>query len=445
MTTAAAGIQVERYLLGIRNNLSQFSLLVAQVFLVGLTVGMMRTVVPALAESEFGVAKGSFVMLTAFVVAFGFVKGALNFAAGRLSERMGRKRVLLIGWLAAIPTPIMIFYAPSWNWIVAATVLLGINQGLAWSMTQASKVDLSRADQRGFSVGMNEFSGYVGVAIAGVLTGYLASAFGPRAGLLGFGLVAICAALLLCLLTVRETRPWATAESADHDSDAQSLPRARLPMNISDAPATWEVFTLMTWRDRRMAAFCQAGLVEKFVDALIWVFYPVYLYQQGLSLAALGGVVGVYGLVWGGSQFFTGRLSDYIGRLKPIVAGMWLCGLGVALTVMASGVAWWSFTAAVTGLGMGLLYPNLIAAVADISHPNWRVSAICTYRFWRDLGYGIGALAFGLVAHLTGDLTSAFWFVPAAMFLSGVLVLYWGEETHPGLNPATVEASAEPA
>jgi MFS family permease len=424
------------YLHGIRDNLNQFLHQLLQVFLVGLTLGMMRTVIPALAETEFGVPKGSFGLLMAFVVAFGFVKGALNFVAGRLSERMGRKTVLLLGWASAIPIPFMILYAPSWNWIVAATVLLGMNQGFTWSMTQTSKLDLTRADQRGLTIGLNEFAGYVGVAIAGIITGYLATAFGPRMGLFIFGAVVITGALVLTALWVKETLPWAKAEGARHAAGKSTGPKPRFPQNIADAPSTWEVFTLMSWRDKRMAAISQAGLVEKFVDALIWVVYPVYLYQRGLSLAHIGWVVGVYGFVWGGSQFFTGKLSDRIGRKRPIVWGMWLCGAGVGMMLLGDQVAWWVASAAVTGFGMALLYPNLSAAVADIAHPNWRGSAIGIYRFWRDTGYGIGALLLGGVAHMTDSLTSGFWFVAIAMFVSGLIVQVFGEETHPRLNPA---------
>ena len=420
---------------GIRHNATQFGHQLAQVFLVGLTLGMLRTVIPALAETEFGVPKGSFALLMSFVVAFGFVKGALNFVAGRLSERMGRKTVLLLGWASAIPIPFMILYAPSWNWIVAATVLLGVNQGFTWSMTQTSKLDLTRADQRGLTIGLNEFAGYVGVAIAGIITGYLATAFGPRMGLFVFGAVVITSALVLTAVWVQETLPWAKAEGARHAAGLSTGPTPRYPQNISDTPSTWEVFTLMSWRDKRMAAICQAGLVEKFVDALIWVVYPVYLYERGLSLAHIGWVVGVYGFVWGGSQFFTGKLSDRIGRQKPIVWGMWLCGAGVAMMTLNDHVTWWLASAAITGFGMALLYPNLSAAVADIAHPNWRGSAIGIYRFWRDTGYGVGALALGLVAQLSGNLVSGFWLVSIAMFLSGLWVMLAGEETHPRLNP----------
>ena len=421
---------------GIRANLAQFLHQLLQVLFVGLTLGMMRTVVPALAESEFNVPKGSFLLLVAFVVAFGFVKGVLNFAAGRLSERIGRKHVLVLGWLAALPIPFMIGFGPSWSWIVGATVLLGINQGLTWSMTQTAKLDLTRMDQRGLTIGLNEFSGYFGVAVAGVVTGYLATAFGARLGLLAFGLAVIVPALGLTLLWVRDTLPWARAESARHAAGMSNEPRPRFPRNIPDHPTTWEVFTLVSWRDRRLAAISQAGLVEKFVDALIWVFYPVYLYQHGLSLAQIGWVVGVYGFVWGASQLFTGRLSDHIGRQQPIVWGMWLCGAGVGLMLLGEDVAWWSFSAALTGFGMALLYPNLSAAVADIAHPNWRGSAIGIYRFWRDVGYGVGGLGLGLVANLVGNIASGFWFVALAMLMSGFVVWWIGEETHPRLNPA---------
>lgn len=421
---------------GIRANLDQFLHQLLQVMLVGFTIGMMRTVVPALSESEFGVPKNSFMLLTAFVVAFGFVKGTLNFVAGRLSERIGRKKVLLLGWIAALPIPLLVYYAPSWSWIVFATVLLGINQGLTWSMTQTAKLDITRADQRGFTIGLNEFSGYVGLAIAGIITAYLATALGARTGLLVFGLATVLLAILLTLLWVKDTLPWAKAEAAKHKAGFAIAAKPRYPANISAHPDTWEVFTLVSWRDKRLAAISQAGLVEKFVDALVWVFYPVFLYQHGISLPNIGWIVGVYGFVWGGSQFFTGKLSDHIGRHKPNVLGMWICGTGVAMMLLNEGVAWWSFSAAVSGFGMALLYPNLSAAVADISHPNWRGSAIGIYRFWRDLGYGIGALGLGIAAHFSGSVEAAFWFVAVSMFVSGALLWWLGEETHPRLNPA---------
>jgi MFS family permease len=428
---------------GIRANLDQFLHQLLQVLLVGFTIGMMRTVVPALSESEFGVPKNSFMLLTAFVVAFGLVKGTLNFVAGRLSERIGRKKVLLLGWAAALPIPLLVYFAPSWGWIVAATVLLGVNQGLTWSMTQTSKLDITRADQRGLTIGLNEFSGYVGLALAGIITAYLATTLGARPALLVFGMTTVLLAIVLTFLWVKDTLPWAKLEAARHASAPATSVKPRYPANISAKPTTWEVFTLVSWRDKRLAAISQAGLVEKFVDALVWVFYPVFLYQRGMSLPDIGWIVGVYGFVWGGSQFFTGKLSDHIGRHKPNVWGMWICGAGVAMMLLHEGRAWWSLAAALSGFGMALLYPNLSAAVADISHPNWRGSAIGIYRFWRDLGYGIGALGLGLAAHFSGQMEAAFWFVALSMFASGALLWWFGEETHPRINPAPAAVTTQ--
>jgi MFS family permease len=421
---------------GIRHNKSQFIHQLLQVLLVGLTIGMTRTVVPALAESDFGVPKNSFVLLSSFVVAFGLVKGTMNFVAGRLSERIGRKQVLLLGWLVALPIPVMIWFAPSWSWVVAATVLLGVNQGLTWSMTQTSKLDITRMEERGLTLGLNEFSGYVGVALAGIATAYMASHLGARQGILIFGMTVIVLALVLTQIWVKDTLPWAKAEAAKHAPGAAQALRPRYPLGVSANPSTKEIFTLMSWRDKRLMALSQAGMVEKFVDALVWIFYPVFLYQKGVSLPNVGWIIGFYGFVWGGSQLFTGRLSDRIGRHRLNVWGMWICGAGVAAMMLGEGVVWWASSAAVSGFGMALLYPNLSAAVADISHPSWRGSAIGIYRFWRDLGYGIGALGLGLAAHFTGQMQSAFWFVAASMFASGALLWWLGEETHPRLNPA---------
>lgn len=419
---------------GIRANLGQVLQQLIQVLLVGMTIGMMRNVVPALAESEFGVPRGSFMLLVAFVVAFGFVKGVMNFVAGRLAERLGRRKVLLLGWLVALPIPVLVYWAPSWAWIVLATVLLGVNQGLTWSMTQTAKLDLTRADQRGLVIGLNEFAGYVGVALAAVATGYAAAWLGPRAGLLWFGAAVIGLATLLAAFAVFETLPWAQGE-LKQASHAQSL-RPRYPTGLSAQQGTAEIFAMMSWRDRRMAALCQAGLVEKFVDALVWVFWPVYLHQQGVSLPGIGWIVGVYGFTWGIAQFFTGKLSDRVGRQVLNTWGMWVCGVGVALLPLGTGSLWWGMAAALAGLGMAMLYPNLSAAVADIAHPSWRASAIGIYRFWRDLGYGLGALGLGAAAALGGSIESAFWFVAVAMLLSGAVLHVWGEETHPRLNPA---------
>lgn len=424
------------YLHGIRPNLGQFCQQLLQVFFVGLTIGLQRNVVPALAEEEFGVPPGSFTLLMAFIVSFGFVKGAMNFVSGRLSERVGRRRVLLWGWLVALPIPFMILLAPSWSWIVAANVLLGVNQGFAWSMTVTSKLDIVRAEQRGLATGFNEFAGYGGVAVAGLVTGYLAAGFDPRWSLFVFGLVVAVAALTSAWLFSRDTLPWARAEARAHASGTHRGPRPRFPQNVAAHPSTAEVFALVTFRHRTFAALSQAGCVEKFVDALVWAFFPVYLRAHGLSLIDIGWVVGVYGFVWGGSQLWTGPLSDVIGRKWLIVIGMWLCGFGVAATLLVDGIVDWSITAALTGVGMALLYPTLIAAVGDISHPSWRGSSLGVYRFWRDVGYGLGALLIGLVADVAGAIEAGFWFTAAAMALSGLWVALAADETHARINPA---------
>jgi MFS family permease len=406
---------------GVRTHLSQVLQQLLQVALVGMALGSMRTVVPALAESEFGVPRGSFVLLAAFVVAFGAVKAAMNFVAGRLAERHGRRRVLLWGWAAALPIPALVYFAPTWNWIVAATVLLGVHQGLAWSMTQASKLDLTRADQRGLVIGLNEFAGYAGVAVAGWLAAIAADTLGPRTGLLAFGAGVIGTGALAALST-RETLPWARHAAA-------AAPGAATP--LGDAPTTRQVFAAMSWRDRRFVALCQAGLVEKFVDALVWIFWPVWLHRRGLGLPAIGAIVGAYGLAWGLAQLATGRASDRLGRQPFNVGGMVVCGIGVLAFPLATQPLAWSAIAAVVGLGMAMLYPNLSAAVADLAAPAWRASALGIYRFWRDLGYAVGALALGLAAAHGGRLEPAFWLVGACMLASAAWLAWRGVESAP--------------
>lgn len=423
------------YVHGIRPNIGQFAQQLLQVFFVGLTIGMQRTVVPALAETEFGVPPGSFTLLMAFVVSFGFVKGAMNFVSGRVSEKVGRRKVLIWGWLIALPIPFIFLYAPSWNWIVAANVLLGINQGFAWSMTVTSKLDIVRPEQRGVATGFNEFAGYGGVALAGLITGYLASYFDPRWSLFVFGLSVILLALVSALLFSKETIHWARAESAAHKAGTYAGPRPRFPKNVSEHPSTKEIFTLVSFRHRTFSALSQAGCVEKFVDALVWVFFPVYLQARGLSLIDISWIVGVYGFVWGGSQLWTGPLSDAVGRKWPIVIGMWTCAAGIAATLFAEDMVEWSLSAGVTGVGMALLYPTLIAAIGDISHPNWRGSSLGVYRFWRDLGYGIGALLLGVIADTFGTLEAGFWFTAGAMTLSGLWVAFAMDETLARINP----------
>lgn len=423
------------YELGLRRNMGPFLQQLLQVFFVGLTIGMQRTVVPALAESEFGVVQGSMTALFAIVVSFGVVKGTMNFVSGRVSERVGRRRVLIWGWLVALPIPFMLLLAPSWGWIVAANVLLGVNQGFAWSMTVTAKMDIVRAGERGLATGFNEFAGYGGVALAGLASGYLASLFDPRWALFVFGMAVIVLALVSALLAFTETLPFARAEAGRHAAGVSDGPRPHY-VEGPETPTTARIFALVSWRNPTFLALSQAGSVEKFVDALMWALVPVFMVTRGATLIEVGWVTGIYGFVWGASQLWTGPLSDRVGRKWPSVTGFFLCAGGVLAFPMVADFAAWSVAAAVTGVGMALLYPTLIAAMGDISHPSWRGSALGVYRFWRDLGYAIGALAMGLIADAAGMLEAGFWFTGAAMILSGLWLVLGMTETHPRFNPA---------
>jgi len=424
------------YTLGIGENLRPFLEQLLQVFFVGLTIGLQRTVIPALAETEFGVVQGSLTAIFAFVVSFGVVKGAMNFVSGRLSERVGRRRVLIWGWLFALPIPFLILWAPSWGWIVAANVLLGVNQGFCWSMTVTAKMDIVKGSQRGLATGFNEFAGYGGVALAGLATGYLASYFDPRMSLFVFGLVVIVLALFAAVLAFTETLPFARAEAARHKSNASSGPQTQY-VEGPENPTSGQIFALVTWKNRNFMALAQAGSVEKFVDALMWALVPVFMVSRGSSLIEIGWVTGIYGLVWGGSQLWTGPLSDVFGRKWPTVAGFFLCAAGVLMFPLFTTVSAWAAVAAVIGVGMALLYPTLIAAMGDVAHPSWRGSALGVYRFWRDLGYAIGALAMGIIADASGMLEAGFWLTGVAMAASGLWLVLEMKETHPRLTSAS--------
>lgn len=423
------------YALGIRENMRPFLEQLLQVFFVGLTIGLQRTVIPALAETEFGVVQGSMTAIFAFIVSFGVVKGAMNFVSGRLSERVGRRRVLIGGWLVALPIPFIILWAPTWGWIVAANVLLGVNQGFCWSMTVTAKMDIVKASERGLATGFNEFAGYGGVALAGLVTGYLASFFDPRLSLFVFGLVVILVALTAGVMAFTETLPYAKTEAARQNLGKATGPRPRY-VEGPDNPTAHQIFALVSWRNPTFMALSQAGCVEKFVDALMWALVPVFMLNKGASLIEIGWVTSVYGFVWGGSQLWTGPLSDVFGRKWPTVVGFILCSGSVLVFPLFDAVAGWAFVAAVTGIGMALLYPSLIAAMSDIAHPSWRGSALGVYRFWRDLGYAIGALAMGLIADAAGMLEAGFWVTGIAMLLSAIWLVVAMEETHPRLNPA---------
>lgn len=401
--------------LGLMPNLWQFSLLALNNVFVGMLVGSERTVVPLLGKEDFAVT--STAVLLTFVVAFGIVKGPLNLVAGRFADRYGRRKILLAGWVLGLPVPWMLLAAPTWGWVIAANLLLGANQGFTWSMTVTSKIDLVGRRQRGLALGINEFSGYIGVALASASTGALAAGYGLRPVPFVFAAFVAVAGLLLVFL-IRETTPFVHLEHATVTGGA-----AMAPVRMGD------VFAEVTWRDRTLRACSQAGALNKFSDTGIWVLLPLAMAAQGFGPALIGAVAGVYAFVWGGVQLGTGFLSDHVGRKPPIVIGLALNAGGLAVAGVSHALALWFVAAAVAGLGTALLYPVLLAAVSDIAPPAARGTALGVYRLWRDGGYALGGVAIGLAA---GRLNpgGSFLALAALLLLSAVLAHWWMRETH---------------
>jgi MFS family permease len=407
---------------GIALNRSQFLLQTLQVFFVGLVIGMERNVLPAMSQ-DFGVAKGAFFFLTSFVISFGLVKGALNFVAGGLSDRIGRKRVLLLGWIAGIPIPLLLFFAPNWWWIIAANVFLGVILAFSWTMTVTSQIDLADNHQRGLAVGINEAVGYIAVGLAGLGTGYLAVLYGPRWALLGFGLVVIALALVL-LLWIQDTIHWVHAEHAQNQQRAGT-------QVLAPKASAWATFVRVSFRDVTYRALCQGGVANKVADTLVWVLFPIFFRLHGLDVVRIGWITGVYAMIWGLSQLWTGHLADRIGRKPPVVLGFALLAAGLAGTALVTRFGAWIITAAIMGLGMALLYPNLIAAMSDVAPPLERGQILGTYRYWRDTGYAIGGLLLGLVAQWSDEILPAIWLTAGIIALSGLWIALAVKETHP--------------
>jgi MFS family permease len=403
--------------LGLGANWRQFTLLAVDNLFVGMLIGSERAIVPLLGQQIFGIS--SLAILLSFIVSFGLVKGPLNLLAGRLADHVGRRPVLLIGWVLGLPVPWLILLAPSWGWVVAANLLLGANQGLTWTMTVTSKIDLVGPRQRGLALGINEFTGYTGVALASAATGFLADQFGLRPVPFLAAAAVTVVGLLLALLVIRETRGFTRLEAA---SDPSLAAQTR--------PSLSRVFRQVSWEDRTLFACSQAGMINKFSDTAVWGLVPVAMASQGLGVGVIGLAAGAYALSWGAGQLLTGTLSDWIGRKPPIVAGMVLNAIGLALAAVATGTLAWLAAAIIIGVGTALLYPVLLAAVSDEANPNWRGTALGVYRFWRDGGYALGGIAVGLAASWLAP-RGAFLGLGLVVFASAALVLWQMRETRP--------------
>jgi MFS family permease len=419
--------------LGLRANWQQFTLLVVVNVFVGGMVGLERSIVPLLGQSVFGLASTTAVL--SFIVSFGIVKALANLFAGRLSDRIGRKRVLVAGWLFGLPVPFLIIFAPAWSWVVFANVLLGINQGLCWSTTVIMKIDLVGPARRGLAMGINEAAGYGAVSLAAIAAGYLAATYGLRPQPFLLGVVFALAGLLVSLFFVRETQGHARYEAAllvrqsGHEPESTQQATDQMAQRPT-APSFKEIFLLTSWKDRTLFAVSQAGLVNNLNDGLAWGLLPLFFAAGGLGIAQIGLLAGIYPGVWGTAQLLTGALSDRFGRKGMIVAGMLLQGTAIILLPFLHGFWSWAGAMVLLGLGTALVYPTLLAAISDVAHPEWRASAVGVYRLWRDSGYAIGALLAGVLADLFG-VPWAIGVIGVLTILSGVVVKFVMSETLP--------------
>jgi MFS family permease len=393
---------------------------------VGAMVGMERTILPPVGEQEFHLAAKSAVL--SFIVVFGVTKALANYLAGRMSERFGRKQVLVLGWLIAVPVPFLLMWAPSWAWVLLTNALLGVSQGLTWSMTVIMKIDLAGPDRRGLAMGLNEFAGYCAVAGSALATGFVAARYGLRPEPFYLGIGFVTAGLLLSTLAARETQHHVAAES-------------KLQGNLSSDGAVGprEVFWRTSLLDKNLSSVTQAGLVNNLNDGMAWGLFPLFFTAAHMNLKQIGWLAAIYPATWGVAQLFTGAWSDRVGRKWLIACGMWIQAVGIGAVVVASGFREFAVGATLLGLGTALVYPTLLAAIGDVAHPSWRASSVGVYRLWRDLGYAIGALLAGVVADALG-LPAAMWLVAAITFGSGLVVAIRMSETlrRPGVGTAAL-------
>ncbi len=405
--------------LGLKPNINQFLLLIVVNAFVGAMIGLEQTVIPILGKEEFDLESNALIL--SFIASFGIVKAILNLFAGSLSDKFGRKNVLILGWLVGLPVPFILLLAPNWNWILFANVLLGINQGLAWSMTVNMKIDLVGTKQRGLALGLNEFAGYVSVALVGFLTGYIAAIYGLKPYPFYLGIIFPIVGFLISLLLVKDTKEFTQLEiknyekkekrdedenrkmieSLNNENDEKKqtinsnsyLPNKNKNLNFK------EVFIETSWKNRSFLAVSQAGLVNNLVFGVSWGLFTLYFLSFGISVNDTAFLKALHPGVWGFLQLATGPFSDIVGRKKMIYPGMIMQAIGIWLILLFQNTYIGILIGmSLLGIGTAFVYPVLLAAISDIAHPQWRATSLGVYRFWRDLGFVIGALGIGFIA-----------------------------------------------
>jgi MFS family permease len=415
------GKQPDTLKLGLRPNIRQFLILVLVNAFVGAMIGMEQTVVPLIGKDDFGIESNA--IIVSFIASFGAVKAVLNLFAGKLSDRWGRKNMLILGWVFGLPVPFILLLAPDWNWIIFANILLGINQGLAWSMTVNMKIDLVGKERRGLALGLNEFAGYFSVALVGFVTGYLASTYGlkPYPFYLGIGFAIL--GLIISWAIVKDTKKFTELEMKINDQPSLSG-----DLNTRSGLNFKQVFVETSWKNRTLLSISQAGLINNLIFGVTWGLFTLYFASFAIGISEIGFLKALHPGIWGVLQLLTGSLSDRTGRKILIYPGMIIQGIGIWVVLFANFLAGWIVGMSLLGIGTALVYPTLLAAISDIVHPKWRATSLGVYRFWRDLGFVLGAIGIGYIADLLG-LHIAFQVVAFLAMGSGLLVFAVMKET----------------